>query len=125
MAGDIAQRAADYWPRMTTSPAFVRHAERRKSDPTPASTTALALFFLKTHCGCEQGCDSTAASSATVNCTALRTPSCASFDCTRESIMAEWAELRRELDDTRAELCRCVKFCTISKIRPPLRSGRN
>jgi hypothetical protein len=59
-----------------------------------------------THCGCEQGCDSTAASSATVSCTALRTPSCASFDRTRESIMAEWAELRRELDDTRAELCR-------------------
>ena len=37
---------------------------------------------------------------------ALHTPSCASFDRTRERIMAEWAELRRELDDTRAELCR-------------------
>jgi hypothetical protein len=77
-----------------------------KASQPRASTTALALFFLKTHCGCEQGCDSTAASSAMVNCTALRTPSCASFDRTRESIMAEWAEQRLELDDTRAELCR-------------------
>src|SRR5262249_27407506 len=76
----------------------------RKASQTRASTTALAPFFLKTHCGCEQGCDSTAAVSATVSCTALRTPSCASFDRTRESIMAEWAELRRELDDTRAAL---------------------
>ena len=77
-----------------------------KASQIRASTTALALFFLKTHCGCEQRCDSTAASSATVSCTALRTPSCASFDRTRESIIAEWAELRRELDDTRPELCR-------------------
>src|SRR5215831_18379999 len=38
----------------------------RKASQTRASTTALALFFLKTHCGCEQGCDSTGASSATV-----------------------------------------------------------
>src|SRR5262245_26772649 len=29
-----------------------------KASQTRASTTALALFFLKTHCGCEQGCDS-------------------------------------------------------------------
>ena len=77
-----------------------------KASQIRASTTALALFFLETHCGCEQGCDSTAASSATVSCTALRTPSCASFDRTRESIIAEWAELRRELDDARPELCR-------------------
>jgi hypothetical protein len=60
-----------------------------------ASTTALALFFLKTHCGCEQHL--------------VRTPSCASFDLTRESIMAEWAELRRELDDTRAALAMSAK----------------
>src|SRR5262249_34831849 len=82
-----------------------------KASQTRASTTALALFFLKTHCGCEQGCDSTAASSATVSCTALRTPSCTSFGHTRESIMAEWAELRRELDDTRAALAACAS-CT-------------
>jgi hypothetical protein len=56
-----------------------------KASQTRASTTALALSFLKTHCGCEQGCDSTAASSATVSYTASRTPSCASFDRTRDA----------------------------------------
>jgi hypothetical protein len=48
MAGDIAQHAADYWPRMTTSPAFVRHAERRKSDPNPRIDDRVHLFL--SHC---------------------------------------------------------------------------
>jgi len=106
MAGDIAQRAADYWPRMTRITCICSPCRARKSEPNPRVDDRARPVLLKTHCGCEQGCDSTAASSATVSCTALRTPSCASFDRTRESIMAEWAELRRELDDTRAELCR-------------------
>ena len=100
-----------------------------KASQIRASTTALALFFLKTHCGCEQRCDSTAASSATVSCTALRTPSCASFDRTRESIIVEWAELRRELDDTRpsfAAWASCTRALAMSAKRlPRLRAFAN
>ena len=105
MAGDIGQRAADYWPQMTRITCICspcRAAEKRAKPARRRPRSPRSFDPLR----CEQGCDSTAASSATVNCTALRTPSCASFDRTRESIMAEWAELRRELDDTRAALCR-------------------
>src|SRR5262249_35638799 len=77
MAGDIAQRAADYWPRMTRitcicSPCRAADKRAKSARRRPRSPCS----FLRPIAG--------------ANSTSLRTPSCASFDLTRESIMAEW-----------------------------------
>ena len=102
MAGDIAQRAADYWPRMTRITCICspcRAAEKRaKPSRRRTRSPCLSRFIAGANRGATRR-PRVRRRSAAPRCARHR----ASFDRTRESIMAE---LRRELDDIRAGLCR-------------------